>query len=126
MLVFVYGTLKAGYGNNRLLQTSKLVGNARITGHELFHSGFPVMRASDKATDVVEGEIWDIGEDARVLESLDRLEGEGYLYDRAVLETEDGTEVNAYIGCKTAWRFSEMRHCETKVQDGVTVHTWNR
>ena len=44
-LVFVYGTLKSGYGNNHILKTSRLLGAAETIGKlRMFDAGFPVVR----------------------------------------------------------------------------------
>lgn len=128
MLVFVYGTLKRGYGNNRLLVNSAFVREGTIRGKQLFQAGFPVM-TEGLPNDVVHGEIWDISgenQDA-TLRALDRLESEGFMYDREVVTTEDGAKVNTYIGNDDYWnRFDGMRHCNVEMQEGVAHHSWDR
>jgi gamma-glutamylcyclotransferase (GGCT)/AIG2-like uncharacterized protein YtfP len=41
MFVFVYGTLKKGYGNHRLLENSKFIGNAKVRFEKISSCGFP-------------------------------------------------------------------------------------
>lgn len=128
MLVFVYGTLKKGHWNNRVLGDAKLIGGALLRGYHLFYSwkgqGFPVMQPS-KETDLVEGEIWDIGESQQILGGLDRLEGEGMMYDRATVKTEDGQECFAYVGCHKNWRWDDMTLTERNASGDDTVYTWH-
>lgn len=96
MKVFVYGTLKKGYSNHRLLQTSEYIGNGKIEGYEIYDLGFyPGIVPGDRK-DEVYGEVYEITEETLV--HLDRLEGEGFLYIREVVEVEmDGGSVEASI-----------------------------
>lgn len=116
MKVFVYGTLKSGYGNNRLLSTSEFVGDHIVTGYKLFNTGFPV--ATPSAEHSVKGEIWDIGNDTDVLRRLDGLEGEGYMYDRVEVEPD----LFMYVGCQRVWNFDRMTECPNT--EGV--YEWSR
>jgi gamma-glutamylcyclotransferase (GGCT)/AIG2-like uncharacterized protein YtfP len=70
--VFVYGSLRRGQGNNRLLYTSEFVGNATVCGTLYSLGGFPGLRIDDSEGDVV-GEVWQV--DDATLADLDRLEG---------------------------------------------------
>lgn len=99
--VFVYGTLKKGGSNHRLLAGQSFVGNAStLPGYALFElDGYPGMVEEAGAPGTVTGEIWDV--DTEALERLDRLEGtqEG-LYERKAVRLahpfEDGT-IEAYF-----------------------------
>ena len=103
-LVFVYGTLKSGYGNNDLLSTSELVG-PRVTKDKfvLLKSGCPFLVPEivcppdfqDTARHVL-GELWRIPEDG-TLEDLDRLEGEGTMYHRRLIYTNKGDLCWTYV-----------------------------
>lgn len=77
MKLFCFGTLKSGYGNNRLLQGHELLGSATLHGYKMYYSGgrgsFPVIVPSEG--DAVKGELWDIGDDKNTLQNLDYLEG---------------------------------------------------
>lgn len=84
--VFVYGTLKQGYGNNRLLSSSEYLGTFET--EELFllgDVGFPyaftreVFKKDAEVTDYfkpVLGEVYQVT-DPKVMEHLDLLEGYG-------------------------------------------------
>lgn len=103
-LVFVYGTLKSGHGNNKLLSTSKLIGS-RLTKDKfvLLEAGCPFLvpeivcpaDLQDTARQV-RGELWRIPEDG-TLEDLDRLEGEGYLYHRRYILTDKNELCWSYV-----------------------------
>jgi gamma-glutamylcyclotransferase (GGCT)/AIG2-like uncharacterized protein YtfP len=83
--VFVYGTLKKGIHNHRLLTHAKFIGYA-ITdqGYRLVAGGFPIVLEGGNFA--VKGEVYEV--DDATLERLDQLEGyraEGdpsNLYDR--------------------------------------------
>lgn len=90
MKVFVYGTLKRGYNNNYRLRNAVFVGEAvTVETFALLDGGFPWMVRSQEDAHPVAGELWDIGEDQQTLADLDRLEGEGHMYDR----------VTGYVWC---------------------------
>lgn len=84
MLVFVYGTLKRGYYNNHLLESSKYVGDGfTLEKFCMINAGCPVIQARPGEQNYpVAGEVWDIGKNEEVLAELDRLESEGRVYDR--------------------------------------------
>lgn len=110
MKVIVYGTLKTGYGNNRLLSTSKFIGRRVVAGYRLYNSGFPVARASEQ-TDTIIGEVWEL-DSPNTLRNLDALEGEGRMYIRTEIEPD----TYMYVGPEEFWNF-----------DGVNHHrSWNR
>jgi gamma-glutamylcyclotransferase (GGCT)/AIG2-like uncharacterized protein YtfP len=100
MRVFVYGTLKQGYGNNRLLSKAKFI---------MFGHGFPVVFKDDGGHKII-GEIYDIGDNGKILADLDALEGEGAMYDRKEVSVMplngDGAEFmtcSMYIGNTKYW-----------------------
>lgn len=126
MLIFVYGTLKSGYINNSILSSSEFVKEALLPSHKLFYAGFPVMTPAYDEHQFVKGEIWDIKGSESVLRALDRLEGEGIMYDRAVTHTMDGTEVNTYIGVPRYWDFTKMRNCNIEHDGDNIIHSWDR
>lgn len=112
--VFVYGTLKRGFGNHRLLANAKFIGPAMLAGnHTLLDSGFPVCMhvTNDKGEGgVVLGEVYAI--DTTTLRWLDRLESEGAMYNRLPQEVvyQDGTAevVWVYIGAPAYWHGTEV------------------
>jgi gamma-glutamylaminecyclotransferase len=87
-LVFVYGSLKEGYGNHRLLQASTLVHHATLPyGHRMFSlGGFPGVVEADLSSGYpIHGEVYEVTE-RTLFESLDYLEG----YDK-------GTDTGMYL-----------------------------
>lgn len=134
MLVAVYGTLKKGECNNRILQggNANLLSEGVVRGFKLYDSGFPVAAHSD--TDSIKVEVWDVFDDP--IKTLDRLDGlEGHrgndnpssMYFREVVtvHTDSGTmEANMYTGNPTFWRgFQGMR---TEKQDETGTYYWAR
>lgn len=132
MLVAVYGTLKSGYGNNRIL----LEGNATkiadelIVGYKLYNSGFPVATYSED--DAISCEIWDTHGVELTKSRLDMLEGEGRMYHREEVKTYfGGLDVQMYVGHDDFWRFSQMRECPhinaaPENDDYSRVYEWSR
>lgn len=103
-LIFVYGTLKKGYGNNTLLHSAEFVGNAQTVRPFKMYSygGFPVVfETNDDKSAPVYGEMYRV-KDARTMHSLDSLEGHPDWFCRTpvVVKTPEGeyTEVEMYIG----------------------------
>ncbi len=82
MKIFVYGTLKRGYGNNALLRDAAFLGEAvTVRKFAMINHGVPfVIREQQLAP--VAGELFDIGGNRATLNRLDRLESNGLLYDR--------------------------------------------
>ena len=88
MFFFVYGTLKRGYGNNRLLQEAKFIGEAISVedNYVMWGNGFPLLAiAPEKHLDAgqVKGEIWEVPDDAKqTIQNIDDLEGHPHWYER--------------------------------------------
>ena len=123
--VFVYGTLKHGFWNNRLLENAEYVGNALIEGLDLFSlGGFPGVV---DGTGRVVGEVYMV--DDLELKHLDRLEGNGSFYTREqrntlLYQTPDGTDKNNYIG--ESWVYVlPNRHQERDRGDILPVERLN-
>ena len=72
--VFVYGTLKKGFGNHHLLSDSTFIDDGYIKGHLDTIHGLPALTVGDS---YVPGELYEVNEDK--LKRVDRLEG--YLPD---------------------------------------------
>lgn len=95
--VFVYGTLKQGFGNHRLLANSKFIGRCTVPGVMLHMGRIPAMvhvykdnTLSEKDTLCrVAGEVYEVSWDT--LQRLDQLEGVPHLYNRQQIKTELGT-----------------------------------
>lgn len=73
--VFVYGTLKRGYGNHRLMRGSRFVCEA-VTGRKFqlqCNGGFPSLFNSTESSGNIIGEVYEV--DDETLSGLDTLEG---------------------------------------------------
>lgn len=98
--VFVYGTLKAGKLNHRIIEGNDFLGEDYIQGFDLFcGGGFPWIVPSEASDTLVKGEVYEV--DDETLERLDRLEGysNGYtgFYDRTEVVTTEGKTVLVYF-----------------------------
>jgi gamma-glutamylaminecyclotransferase len=86
--VFVYGSLKQGKGNHRLLEQSKFLGRCMIEGpHRMISlGGYPgLVRKEDLPPRKIVGEVYQVNEET--LQSLDWLEGHPRFYERHKVET---------------------------------------
>lgn len=120
MLVAVYGTLKRTKWNHHRLGGKPFVKEDRVKGFKLLDAGFPV---AVPATEIAQVEVFDIGDDMDVLESLDMLEGyrgEGRdnFYDRVVVETESRLQVSMYVA-GNGWHRDLNTLPECPVVDGA-------
>ena len=96
--VFVYGTLKQGHGNHRLLIDSELVGKATAEGiaiHAATHSSFPFAMRNKQQT--AHGEVYKINN--FTLNKLDKLEGTPCFYQRetTVCTLASGEQIECWI-----------------------------
>lgn len=86
--VFVYGTLRRGFGNHEyLLSHAPLVEEIDLRGYEMWAGqggGIPVIRSSSDASSLVHGEVYEV--DERTLQGLDRLEGHPDWYVRTEIQ----------------------------------------
>lgn len=102
-LIGVYGTLRKGYGNHRLLETSKFVGTGKTVEKLLLtQRGIPYLTRNRKnehpeAISNVVIEIYEV--DRATLPRLDALEGHPNWYYRDVVEVEmeDGSILSPEI-----------------------------
>lgn len=95
-LVFVYGTLRKGFWNHRLLVRSKFIGRARTKDkYKLTANGIPFVTDDEKICNII-GEVYEV--DKKTLKSLDFLEGHPIHYQRKMIPVvlEDGTEIDAW------------------------------
>lgn len=96
MLLFVYGTLKRGQRNHRLLADQRFVRSTRTTpGFRLYDLGpYPgVVRDADAGA--VAGELFAVSECC--LDELDDFEGVPDLFTRERIDLADGTTAWAYL-----------------------------
>lgn len=97
VLFFVYGTLKRGYGNNRILGRSEYMGSATTKDTAfLLDYGCPVLIFHDEGKPV-RGEVFKVTDDATCYR-LDCLEGYPRGYDRKeVTVILNGEETTAWV-----------------------------
>lgn len=93
--MFVYGTLKRGCGNHRLMEGAEPLGEAEARGYTLVVDLLPyAVRAPEGCR--VEGELYAVSR--RQLEAVDELElSAGYVRVRARVEVGGGRAVEAWI-----------------------------
>lgn len=93
-LVFVYGSLMFGFGNNWLLRNSKFVGVAKTASKfTLISLGpFPALLRDGRTS--VTGEVYEVND--KTLQRLDHLEGHPTFYCREYIDTTVGN-VYAYL-----------------------------
>lgn len=88
MYCFVYGTLKRGFRNHVLLTDALMIQEATTRpSYRLYDFGPYPCLVHDKNGVGVRGEIYEI--DEKTLARLDRLEGNGVLYQRDTIELQD-------------------------------------
>jgi len=116
---FVYGTLKSGYGNNRLLENSQFVDDAVSKNTDFVmqcNGAFPMVKKSndlDQSYGII-GEIYKVN-DFNTIMDLDRLESNGFMYNR---EEHDFVLINKvevvkawiYLYISDFFSFSTMKY----------------
>lgn len=75
--LFVYGTLREGYGLHNNLRGCKKVGEGWLHGFKMYARGIPFVVKSDDPNDKVFGEIYEVKVGSRTLDTIDAIEG-GY------------------------------------------------
>ena len=97
MFVFVYGSLRKGFGNHDVLGDSPFICTASTLVPRTLHDlgAFPAV-CLDGNTHIV-GEVYDV--DDHVFARLDMLEGYPDFYDRKIeaVEDADGQEYEAWM-----------------------------
>jgi gamma-glutamylaminecyclotransferase len=126
--IFVYGTLKSGFGNHGLISSSDFVDDAILENYNMVYShgshGFPVIYKNKKSHGhIVIGEVYVV--DDYVLKNVDELESNGVMYKRKLVSVKlsDGSSmsVNVYIGINKFWD-----NYEGLQSVGRIVHNWKR
>jgi gamma-glutamylaminecyclotransferase len=95
-LLFVYGTLKRGFHNNRRLSSARFVASLQtIPGYQLYsYDGLPIMIFSGGESRV-HGELYEVSRG--VLEKIDKMEAHTEMYRRETIIVEGSREAQAYI-----------------------------
>ena len=121
MLVYVYGTLKRGHYNNHILQDATFVGTATLSFKaRMFCVGFPVLIEGETPVKV-EGELFEV--DAQTFHDLDRLEGQGRMYQRRRVRIPGGKRAWVYIGKDDYWQHHPRYRCSVS-PDSDNVIRW--
>ena len=98
MKLFVYGTLKRGFGNNRCLKSARFIGAAISTAacYRMHDAGFPIL-VDDPLGARVRGELYEV--DRATLTACDHLEQHPYWYRRRKRRfvADDGTTYKAWV-----------------------------
>lgn len=147
--IFVYGTLKAGGRLHRVLENAFWLGDGITAGHDFNMydtGGFPVVRpvhASHEMGGKIFGELYMV--DPVTLLELDRIEGNGEMYERrqiwiwaqdqavdrvnqetgATMKARPGVYAWAYIGCNDFWRGQKLDQVIPKMSNGQKYYDWN-
>jgi len=94
-IIFVYGTMKRGFPNHRLLADARYLGTAStVERYALYVDMFPGVHPGD-AVSPIRGELFEVGADD--LRRLDALEGHPNLCRREMVAVETGE------GRRDAW-----------------------
>lgn len=97
-VVFVYGSLKRGFGNHRFLEGTEFLGAASTSNYVYrMHSLGPFPAVVENGDYAVSGELYKV--DGVTMERLDMLEGNGSLYTRKLVSvrTTENEVVDAWI-----------------------------
>lgn len=93
--VFVYGSLKRGFENHALLEGCEMITRTRTKkkSYQMISlESFPAVMLDGK--NAIEGELYSV--DMMTLAYLDMLEGNGYLYERKLVELKSGHKAWMY------------------------------
>jgi gamma-glutamylcyclotransferase (GGCT)/AIG2-like uncharacterized protein YtfP len=125
--VFVYGSLKQGYGNHRLLETSTFIGK-RLTRNTDFYMvslhSFPgVLKTESGEGFSIMGELYEV--DDNTLKNLDILEGNGHFYKRELVDIHsypDKAWMYVLMDMPRSFYSSDGRVVE---DEDLRLHEWN-
>jgi gamma-glutamylaminecyclotransferase len=110
-LVFTYGTLMRGYGNNTLLEGAFFKGEAEtVEKYMLTASGVPFVHPKHKNVNI-KGEVWEV-RTLRQLLHLDALESHPNWYKREIIEVKVKNKI------KKAWIYFNEDSVGTEIPSG--------
>jgi gamma-glutamylcyclotransferase (GGCT)/AIG2-like uncharacterized protein YtfP len=106
--VFVYGTLKRGYHNHRILGDSKFLSEATTKPlYKLYDCGsYPCITFDEKDGRAIKGELFEVSS-SDILMNLDWLEAVPDLYRRDKIQLADDTEAIGYIFNRSTAKFKD-------------------
>lgn len=95
-LVFVYGSLKRGFGNHFVLGDSTYKGTLVTRDNFTMYSfdAFPAIKKDTHGLPIL-GELFEVSD--KILKDLDTLEGHPTFYKRQPLALSDGQVVHGYV-----------------------------
>jgi len=110
--LFVYGTLKSGFGNRyarRLRREARLLGRAHVPGRLYRIRWYPGMRPAQAPEDLVTGELFKLHQPSKTLKVLDEWE-EPHHYRRELHRAtlENGQTLRAWV---YMYRQPRPEHC---------------
>ena len=110
--VFVYGSLKNGFHNHKVMKDSQFIGIATTKEkYDMFsYSSFPAVIPNGDYH--IKGEIYYV--DDETLKELDRLEGNGSFYKRKIIDTEKLKDIWCYF-------LLNYRESQVKEQTGIQI-----
>lgn len=125
--VFVYGTLKTGYGNNKLMRFATCVGERTTKdGYIMGDVGCPyvfpkqvVPAKYHSFLAPIKGEVWDVADEGTLID-LDMLEGHPSHYQRKLVELSDDTKAWCYL--QHDWYMAQF--CDAVGQDEEGNWVW--
>ena len=114
-IVFVYGTLKEGEGNHRLLETAEFIREDQLKGWDMYSlGGFP---AITQGSGEIYGELYAV--DDATMQRLDVLEGYPSFYNRMLVKTRAGIRAWVYYIEQLEKRMT-LGKLDTGVWNGAT------
>lgn len=125
--VFVYGSLKCGFGNHSFLENSDFLGTTctKDTNFMMFSFGqFPaVVKSDEQGYGSIEGELYLV--DAVTLFKLDMLESNGTFYTREVVDLDNDEKAWMYILNNYSKHMSDDDdQIKLEYQDDKLVFSW--
>ena len=87
--MFVYGTLKRGFGLANWMKGAKYIGNAKLAGYKMYtNRSYPAIVKSSDRNDIVSGEIFNV--DKSTFEPISAMEqAAGYGIDEVDVMTNE-------------------------------------
>jgi len=112
--VFVYGTLKRGFGNHHFLMGSRFIGTGHTVEKFAMHTegGIPFV-VENEPVSYIYGELYSV--DNSVLDNLDRLEGHPTWYRRQEIEIHLDGGTNPTV---KAWMYFIPYHSGKLITSG--------
>ena len=96
-IVFVYGTLRQGHHNHRLIMDCKIIDIGRtVNNYAMYANGIPYVSENESISQIY-GELYLVSQ--KILLTLDMLEGHPSWYKRkkVPIETFNGKIYNAWL-----------------------------